>query len=139
MDLSRRSFLKKLGIGGVALAAGIPLIGKSGVASVLKDGKTPKEIDEGKYFFVRFHPKVYVDDSEAVFLGVNGKVLAIKRNVPVVIHQRYLKVANHAYSFTTGNGIPLRSQSKVTMYPYDILGEATYKDYIKQRVNNAKK
>jgi hypothetical protein len=57
----------------------------------------PDEGEKYAYFAIVFHPKRTDSDDEFITIGVNGKFLTWRRNVPTVIRSDYMEVANNAF------------------------------------------
>ena len=93
-----------------------------------------------KFYWVRFGAKRHPHDTECVPLGVNGEILQIQREQKVAIPERFLEVARHAeyLHYTQKPGETRKASSKIRLYPFDVLGEATENDYLRMKREGTK-
>lgn len=93
-----------------------------------------------KVFKVRFSGKVNPDDSDDIFLSVNGVSLVVKRNVLIPLPNRFVEVARNAraasYIFND-EGVVIDTQY-IDRYPFSILGESSWKEF-HDYIDNAKR
>lgn len=111
--------------------------------------EVPKETEEAeipaksteKYFKVRFHERTSESESENITLGVNGNILVIRRGVPVVIPESFVKTARRAvirYRYTdTKSGKPV--SRKLARCSFDILGESSEAEFLKMKEEGTRK
>ena len=94
-----------------------------------------------KYFKVRFHERTSESESENITLGVNGNILVIRRGVPVVIPESFVKTARRAvirYRYTdTKSGKPV--SRKLARCSFDILGESSETEFLKMKEEGTRK
>ena len=101
----------------------------------------PKRDSESKYYRVTFNHKSSPNDDDDVTLIVNGETLVIQRGVEVIIPERYKECADHA-TYPVFRQRPNESRKQVgtvMVFPYSLLGDATEKDFLKQREEGNKK
>ena len=87
-----------------------------------------------KYYRVRFHAKSHQNDPDDVELIVNGENLQMRREKEVIIPGRFKECADHAV-FPQYRQIPGKQRkvvAQIRLFNYDLLGEATEKDFRKQ-------
>jgi hypothetical protein len=105
--------------------------------SLKEDQRSKKDESESveRYFKVRFQAKSNVNDTEDVMLAVNGETLVIRRESEVIVPERFLLCADNAVyqHFRQLPGKPRKVVGQIKMYPYDKLGEASEKEYLKQK------
>lgn len=136
MDITRRNFLKILGIGGASLATGIGFFSRTGKALPLENSVVNKKTG---YSLVKFANKRHFDEIDDILISVNGNYLFIKRGIPVVVPDIYLEVADHAViqEYYGRKKLKKKYISKVVkIYPYQKIRPATYEEFIKQNARS---
>jgi hypothetical protein len=99
-----------------------------------------KEVSAEKFFRVRFHAKSHSTQQDNVELSVNGETLLIEREKVIVIPERFIECANHATypQFKQLPNAPRKIVGRVMIFPFDILGEGTKMDFLKQKTSGTK-
>ena len=94
-----------------------------------------------KYLRVKFHAKSNVNDTDDVILSVNGEVLVIERQKPVVIPEKFVVCAENAryQQFRQMPNQPRKVVGEVLIYPFDRLGEATQEEFLSMKSTGTKK
>lgn len=97
----------------------------------VKAKETEKQEFE-KYFKVLFSEKTSTNDTDDVELSVNGETLVIQRGIDVIIPGRFKICADNAtyQQFTQVPGKPRKLCGTIKRYPYQLLGEASKKDFL---------
>ena len=93
-----------------------------------------------KYTWVRFHIKSRPDDEDDVVLSVQGDVLLMKRNEKVPIPERYVECAKNA-RYPHFKQLPNEARKivgEIRVYPFEILGPATEKEYLEWKAEGTK-
>lgn len=108
---------------------------------VLRRIKPKEYITESEYYRVRFTPKSNPADPDDVTLSVNGDTLVIQRDTETIIPARYKECADHAVypTFRQLPDQPRKIVSQIQYFPYQLLGPATEKDYLKLKSEGTKK
>jgi len=98
------------------------------------------KIKPEKYYRVRFHAKSHVNDPDDVMLSVNGEVLIMRREKPVIIPARFKECADHAVypQFRQVPGKQRKMVAQVRIYNYDTLSDATEEDFKNQIIEGNK-
>jgi len=93
------------------------------------------------YVKVYFHAKSTATDHEDVSLSHNGQNIVIQRQKEVTIPKRFIEIAEHAvYSqFKQLPGESRKVIAQVRKFPFEIRGEGTEEDYLKQIRDGTKK
>jgi len=93
-----------------------------------------KEIEHGDHDFwwVTFAAKDNPNAADQVMLGINGNILVMKRNVPVIVPSNYLQVADHAVAkqYRQLPGEERRVVGEIKTFPYTKIKPATKKEYL---------
>ena len=91
---------------------------------------TPKK---EKFWRVRFHAKSDANQQDNVELSVNGETLLIMRDTDTIIPARFRECAEHAFyiKFRQLPGETRKNESKIMIFPFSIIGEATEAEYKK--------
>lgn len=94
-------------------------------------GQEPQRKAKERYYKVRFHNASDANATQDVELGCNGEMLVIQRNVPTIIPERFKVVADNAvgHKFSQRPNELRKIIATVQTYPYDLIGEATEKEY----------
>ena len=84
-----------------------------------------------KYWHVMFSDKTSPNDTDDVELSVNGETLVIQRGVKVIIPDRFKVCADNAtyQQFTQVPGKPRKLRGTIKVYPYQLMGEASQKEF----------
>ena len=93
------------------------------------------------YWRVVFHPKSNESQENQVQLGVNGEFLVMQRNVEVILHNKFLEVADHAIvkQYKQLPGEPRRCTGQIQTFPYRKVAPATKAEHAKFRKEMADK
>lgn len=96
-----------------------------------KKAKDVEKAVEEKYFRVIFSDKTSANDTDDVELSVNGETLVIQRAVEVIIPERFKICADNAtyQQFTQVPGKPRKLRGTIKVYPYQMLGESSKKEF----------
>lgn len=91
-----------------------------------------KEAEKEKYWKAMFGPKTTPNDTIDVQLAVNGEVLNIQREEPVIIPDRFRVCADNATitQYTQRPGETRQMVGRMRIYNYSIMGEASEEEYI---------
>lgn len=98
--------------------------------------RVPKE----KYWWVRFNAKSNPNDTDDVQLMVNGETLVIRREVEVVVPDRFLECADHGTYpvFIQTPNKPRKVVGKIQFYPYTRLKEATEEEFLRHKAEGTR-
>lgn len=88
-----------------------------------------------KYWKVMFSDKGSTNDPDDVQLSVNGETLVIQRSTEVVIPDRFKVAADNATypQFKQVPGKPRKLRGTIKIFPYQLMGEASAKDFLKMK------
>jgi len=88
-----------------------------------------------KYYRVIFNEKASANDTDDVQLSVNAETLVIQRGIEVIIPERFKVCADNAtyQQFTQVPGKPRKLRGTIRVYPYQLLKEATKKEFTDMR------
>ena len=91
--------------------------------------------NQERYHKVIFQAKSHPNDTHDIVLGVNGEQLVIKRDVAVIIPERFREAADHAVVplFTQTPTEGRKSAGRMKKYPYHYVEESTEKAYREQK------
>jgi len=85
-----------------------------------------------RFYIVKFSAKSSPNDTDDVILSVNGETLIAQRAREVIIPARFRECADHA-TYPQTRQLPGQNRkivAQIKTYPYELIGEATEKDYL---------
>jgi len=98
----------------------------------------PEASTDEKYYRVFIHEKSRQEDSNTIYVAVNGESLVLRRGSEVVLPQRFIEDLNHAVVPTYANEAdPYNGRAKtgaVRRAGYNILGPSTKEEFRRMKV-----
>lgn len=109
------------------------------IAKTLTASAKKVKVEEEKCFRVVFANKTNKNDTDDVVLSVNGEVMVIQREKEIVIPERYKVCADNALQaqFRQMPGETRKIVGYVMAYPYRLLGDATWEEWMAYRRRGA--
>ena len=96
-----------------------------------------------KYYKVRFHERQSTTEPVNVTLGVNGNILVIQRGQVVILPEEYVELARSCvirYNYPSLDGrTNVRKKFTMPRCSFDLLGEATEKEYLRMKREGTEK
>lgn len=110
------------------------------VLPVIQPPVAKRGAEKTEYRRIKFHSKSDKNQTDDIILSLNGETLLIQRDKEIVLPESFLRVADEAtynqYKAGTGSR---KVASRVRLYPYDMIGNATEKEFFAQRADGTRR